>query len=368
MFSVVAHPQTVHLFQWAWLPQVWFGIPGPHHPISLILAGLIGACMGSFLNLVAHRFLTNQSIVSPASHCPQCQYPLAWYDNIPLISFGFLNGSCRQCKASIGWGCWLTELITALLYMAALWAFGWSWQTVFVVFFISQLVVIFITDWQDSLIFELNSLPLIPAGLLYNLLGLGHNIWPQWAWHPANQPLLTIPLSHGDWVISYAVMSSLLGIGMAWIFFEGIIALSQKFLGTDGFGHGDTHLMMGVGAFLGWEAMAVALFSGFFIQTVIAIPWMVWRWFLEKRWVALCSAVGSVSLALLPLAAPWIQHQWGVSLLLTTLISSVGAMVCLWIFLRQLRNQTEYLYVPLGPSLIGGTLATLLITLWQASP
>jgi leader peptidase (prepilin peptidase)/N-methyltransferase len=357
-------PHAITIVNFAWAPDLFFGIPSPHHWMSLALIGFLGACIGSFLNVVAHRFLTNQSIVSPPSHCPACQYKIPLYDNIPLISYALLMGKCRQCKGSIGIDAWLTELCTGLLFVATLWCFGWTWQTVFILFLLSQLVVIFLTDWKESLIFEINSLSLIPVGLLYNLLHLGDGDWPRWAFHTAQSAVFQIPTSWGDWVITYPILSAVIGIALAWVFFEGTILLSQKFLGTDGFGHGDTHLMMGVGAFLGWEVMGVALFLGFVIQTAIAIPWLVWRWLLQRKWVALFSAIGSVVFAVLPMAAQAIEASLGISVLTLTLISVVGSIACLLVFLRQLREQTEYVYVPLGPALIAASVLMLFAPAW----
>ena len=81
---------------------------------------ILGSVLGSFLNVCIYRLPREQSIVYPRSRCPQCEHPIAWYDNIPLVSFAFLRGACRQCRGRIAWRYPLVELLTALLTVAVL--------------------------------------------------------------------------------------------------------------------------------------------------------------------------------------------------------------------------------------------------------
>lgn len=152
-------------------------------PYLYALAAILGLCFGSFLNVVAHRFLTDQPITFPASHCPACKRPLAWFENIPLASWLALRGRCRTCGASIGWEHPLTELATAGLFVGVLLFAGLSWQALLLLFLVCNLVVITLTDLKESLIFQVNSLSLIPAGLAYHAL----NFWNpaasgRWSW------------------------------------------------------------------------------------------------------------------------------------------------------------------------------------------
>ncbi|WP_027183545.1 prepilin peptidase [Desulfovibrio inopinatus] len=88
------------------------------------LAIVLGLVLGSFYNVCVHRYLTEQSIVFPGSHCPQCDHPLAWYENIPIISFLFLAGRCRYCKASIRWRYPILEALSGLWSYALAITFG----------------------------------------------------------------------------------------------------------------------------------------------------------------------------------------------------------------------------------------------------
>src|SRR5512142_1913083 len=97
-------------------------------PNWLILpyAFVLGAVLGSFLNVCIHRWPLGQSVVRPRSHCPGCGNAIAWYDNVPLLSWLLLRGRCRHCRERISIQYPLVELATALIWLAAAWRFGLS--------------------------------------------------------------------------------------------------------------------------------------------------------------------------------------------------------------------------------------------------
>ncbi len=345
-------------------------LPGAHPvgagtglaPITIwVTTGLLGAIFGSFLHVVASRFLADESIVSPPSRCTSCNHALRWYDNIPLLGWALLGGKCRYCKAPIPIEVWITEIVTALAFLAVIWKVGLGWPTLLWLFLACNLIVIFITDLKEHLIFQINSLSLIPAGLLLHLLGAG--VLPDFALYPANYAIATLPLAWGDVVIPYSIASAIGGILLSIVFFEGTIALSRRFLGTDGFGHGDTHLMMGIGAFIGAEGMLVGLFLGFILQTVLAFPILAVQWVRHGQWTILFSGLASGFFALLPYFGKTWLTTLGMDAMTVMMISLVGAMAALLVFLRQLRNQENYVYVPLGPALILGSVGVMLFRL-----
>ncbi len=313
----------------------------------LVFAFLIGLCVGSFLNVMGLRLLSEESLVYPSSHCPHCKVPLRWYDNIPVLSYLALGGQCRQCKATISIQYPLIELATGVLFAYTVWQFGIEWQTLFLLFLIANLVVIFITDLRESLIYHVNSLSLVPAGLLYNFLNLG-----------GGQGGIPVDLAYVQFTIPGDFISAIIAVLGAILIFEGMILLSQLAFGTEGFGHGDTHLMMGVGAFLGWELGLLALFLGFIIQTIPAIPMLVYGWIQNKQYVSLASGGCGVLFGLLPLVLVNLD-------LSPALISglSLGAMilslVALFVFLRQVKHSQSFTYLPLGPALVIGSLIAL---------
>ena len=91
--------------------------------VTYILSGLIGLCVGSFLNVVIYRIPNNMNLSKPASHCPKCDYQLHWYDNIPVLSYLMLGGKCRKCKQPISIRYMLVELSNMLLWLLAVYLF-----------------------------------------------------------------------------------------------------------------------------------------------------------------------------------------------------------------------------------------------------
>jgi leader peptidase (prepilin peptidase) / N-methyltransferase len=111
-----------------------------------------GLALGSFLNVVAARLPLRRSIVNPPSACMTCETPIAWYDNIPILSWALLRGRCRSCGASIPWKYPLVELVTALLMGACVLAFGLSAQAAVAAFFFAALVAVSVTDLERRII------------------------------------------------------------------------------------------------------------------------------------------------------------------------------------------------------------------------
>ena len=116
------------------------------------IAFLPGLAFGSFLNVVAARVPLRRSLVSPRSACMTCGAPLAWYDNIPLLSFALLRGRCRHCKTAIPWRYPLVEATTAFLVAACVLHFGLTWDAAVAAFFCATLVAVSATDIERRII------------------------------------------------------------------------------------------------------------------------------------------------------------------------------------------------------------------------
>jgi leader peptidase (prepilin peptidase) / N-methyltransferase len=123
--------------------------------VSAALAAIMfvpGLAIGSFLNVVAVRVPLRRSVVHPGSACMSCAAPLAWYDNIPVLSYLFLRGRCRSCSATIPWKYPFVELATALLIGACVLAFGLSAYAAVAAFFCATLVGVSVTDLERRII------------------------------------------------------------------------------------------------------------------------------------------------------------------------------------------------------------------------
>ena len=116
------------------------------------VAFLPGLAFGSFLNVVAARIPLRRSVVSPGSACMSCATPLAWYDNVPLLSFALLRGRCRHCGASIPWRYPLVEATTGLLIAGCVLRFGFTWDAAVAAFFCAALVAVSATDVERRII------------------------------------------------------------------------------------------------------------------------------------------------------------------------------------------------------------------------
>ncbi len=141
-------------------------------------AFIVGCCIGSFLNVVIYRLPNGGSVASPArSFCPSCKTTIAGYDNIPVLSFILLRGKCRKCGKTISWQYPLVEFLTGLLFVAAVYRFHIGWQLPAVLVFISALVALIFTDFNEQILPDAITLPGLAAAVLlrcvdHNLIGM----------------------------------------------------------------------------------------------------------------------------------------------------------------------------------------------------
>jgi leader peptidase (prepilin peptidase)/N-methyltransferase len=149
--------------------------------VDAALAALVflpGLAVGSFLNVVAARIPRGMSVIHPPSACPSCQAPIAWYDNIPVLSWLVLRGRCRNCRAPIPWKYPVVELGTALLVVGCFLRFGLTAEAVLASFFCAVLVVLSVTDFERHVI--PNRIVLPAAGIVLVAQTLLHPS-PEWA-------------------------------------------------------------------------------------------------------------------------------------------------------------------------------------------
>jgi len=210
----------------------------------MMAAGLfvLGAMVGSFLNVCASRLPKGRSLWTPGSACPNCAHPIRWYDNVPLLSFLILRGRCRDCQAPIAWRYPIVELGTALLFTLAYVHIGLGWELAFALFFLSALLVVTVIDLEHQLIPDRVTLPAIMAGFAGSLLG-GRPSW----------------------------LDSLLGILVGGGIICAIILGSRLILGVDGMGGGDVTLAAMIGAFLGWKLLLLGLFLAVLVGAAVAL-------------------------------------------------------------------------------------------------
>jgi leader peptidase (prepilin peptidase)/N-methyltransferase len=130
------------------------------------IAFVPGLAIGSFLNVVAARVPLRRSIVHPGSACMSCSTPLAWYDNLPVLSYLWLRGKCRSCGTSIPWKYPVVELAAALLVGACVLVFGLTAYAAVAAFFCATLVAVSVTDLERRIIPNRIVLPAAAAVLV----------------------------------------------------------------------------------------------------------------------------------------------------------------------------------------------------------
>src|SRR5690349_25045502 len=127
--------------------------------LGYVAAGIVGACIGSFLNVVIHRVPMEESIVFPNSRCPSCGAVIAFYDNIPMISWVLLRAKCRGCKQRISFRYPAVELLTALLFVAVTMHDGLSVALPFDLLFVSALLALIFIDAEHMILPNLITYP-----------------------------------------------------------------------------------------------------------------------------------------------------------------------------------------------------------------
>ena len=137
---------------------------------EVVVTGLFGAVIGSFLNVVAHRVPARESLVSPGSRCPSCGTPVKPYDNVPVISWLVLRGRCRSCGASISARYPIVELATALVFAAVVAARGFDEDLVLELPFVSLLIALAAIDFDHRLLPNRIVYPMAAYGVVATLL------------------------------------------------------------------------------------------------------------------------------------------------------------------------------------------------------
>ncbi len=201
------------------------------HWVYYVFAGILGACVGSLLNVCIVRIPNEESIVWPPSHCRHCSHQISWWENIPVFSFIILRGRCSECHRPISPRYLLVELLTIGFSIAAWWRFH-DVRLYLAYFFllIAPLIVISFIDIALKIIPDVISLPGIVAGFALNVLLAGKG-------------------GYGD-----AAIDSVLGILIGGGFLFVVATAYEKIKKIEGLGGGDVKLAAMLGAFFGWRA------------------------------------------------------------------------------------------------------------------
>lgn len=209
------------------LPSGWI------EPVFTLFLLVLGLCIGSFLNVVIARVPLEQSIVHPRSRCPKCGHVLAWYENIPLLSWLALRARCRGCATPISVRYPLVELLTGLLFFACLRRFGWTYELVPALVLVTLLVPLTFIDLDHWIL----PLSMTVSGTLAGLV-------------------LAVPRGMEHF------WDALLGAAVGFLAFRLMEYVGWKVFKKEALGAGDKYLVAMLGAFLTWRALlGILLFA-----------------------------------------------------------------------------------------------------------
>ena len=330
--------------------------------VILVFIFIIGLIIGSFLNVVILRTISEESIVFPGSKCPKCQNPLKWYHNIPLFSYLFLGGKCAYCKEHISLQYPFVEFLTGCVFVGLFIKFCTPFDALFgfevinpvsllqVVNYIFGLIasclfiVIAGTDFLEMKVANVHLYSLIAVGLIYGLV-------------------LTLiePSSFFTTSIFYSIVAALLGFAVM----EVYRFIASKLVGQPAHGDGDAYIAAGIGAYVGALAgisetnnlltvfgyMGAVIFVAAVIAALVGLPLFLKNIFKDKFAFGTFVSLIVYSLALRYLGE-WVNDNiWGISICLI-----VFAGLCFMFIrevLRGIRNHTsDGIPCPFGPALV----------------
>lgn len=292
---------------------------------------VVGLCIGSFLNVVALRAFTGESIVLPASKCPKCGEKIKPYDNIPVLSYLILGGKCRNCKSPISIQYPIVELLTGLGFLGFYYHFekyfvtpDLMWESLilfpFYIIIFCLAMVISITDIKEKVVFDVHTISLAVVIVLFQFLA-------------------------GNFV------NSIIGLIVGALSMEILSGIGWLLVRKRAFGTGDSYIAASMGALLGVEMFIVALVVAVIIQVVCIIPSFINKLYREKEYGTLIAA--AMFLVLLVLyKLPFLNAMNDVvRYVFVILMTVVGFYFCkLLLTIKTLKENPTYW--PFGPSLL----------------
>lgn len=206
---------------------------------GIVFFFLFGALWGSFANVFILRWPEGESVVTPRSRCNSCKKPIAWYDNVPILTWFILRGKCRNCGARFSFRYPLVEFVMGALFALAFWRFGWSWTFAESLPFIFALVTASVIDLDHFLLPDVLTLSGVAIGLLGAFLNPDRSFWD-------------------------ALAGAAFGYGFLWSLAYFYFLVRKE----DGMGGGDMKLLAWIGAVLGWQSIPFVILCSSILGSV----------------------------------------------------------------------------------------------------
>ena len=233
----------------------------------------LGLSFGSFLNVCIYRLPLGLSVVTPRSACPRCKRPIAFYDNLPVLSWLLLRGRCRQCKTKISPRYLLIELLTGVLFLGCYAFFGLSLATLKYCTFGFLILGLIFTDAETKLLPDKLTLPGLALGIFFSLLVPVSDLASQFL-----PGIISLPFSSDVSIRLLSLLDSLLGAALGASFIYGAGAVYLRWRGAEGMGFGDVKLMAMVGAFLGMKLTIFTIFTASLAGSLFGLTTVLMVW------------------------------------------------------------------------------------------
>lgn len=233
--------------------------------VFFILIFVVGACIGSFLNVVIYR-VPNELSLLPSSRCPNCDNSIKPYHNVPILGWLMLGGKCANCKQPIAWRYPAVELLTALVFVLVYWQVGPTAFLPIAHIFAAAMIALVFIDAEHMILPNVITYPMFVIAIVVRIvypIAFGHVFadttyspiaslsgWPPWAMS-----------------LAAALFGALVGGGSLWL----VGAIWKALRGVDAMGLGDVKLLLGVGALLGWRLTLLTIFLGAFTGALAGI-------------------------------------------------------------------------------------------------
>jgi leader peptidase (prepilin peptidase) / N-methyltransferase len=239
---------------------------------------LFGLAFGSFLNVCIYRMPLGLSVVAPRSACPKCKQPIAFYDNLPVLSWLILRGRCRHCQARISPRYLLIELLTGGLFLACYWYFGFTLSALKYCCFAFLLLGLIFTDAETKLLPDKLTLPGLTLGVIFSLIVPVNDLASQFL-----PGLVNLPFSDSLTAHLLSLCDSLLGAALGASFIYGVAVLYLHWRGIEGMGFGDVKLMAMIGAFLGMKLTIFTIFTASLAGSLVGLTTVLVVWLKRTR-------------------------------------------------------------------------------------
>ena len=281
----------------------------------MIWVCIFGLCLGSFYNVVILRSLSGESIIFPGSKCPKCNQKLYWWHNIPVLSYILLGGKCYFCKEKISIQYPVVELVSMVIFGISYVKFGISYTTLFVIFWLSCLLIMTVTDLKEKVADCSLAIAVGISGIIFSLLQGGLN----------------------------GALYSVLGIIAGILIMELVARSGYIIAGKRAMGEADSYIAGALGGIAGIFSIPKILLISLFVSMFFVIPIFLYNKYRSgDKAVCICAILFTLSVL--------VFHTLSQNLLTFSALLLTGIVLLVFI-LKGIKQTENHIYLPYIPAL-----------------